>query len=171
MVLLSALLLGISTNLDNLFLGFSLGIAGRRIPAQANWIIGLFSAAATSLFCSLSGLLAAWGRAAKVMGGVLILLIGLWTLLSPRKEEAPAAQGTAALGAVLAFNCIPAAFAAGMAGVPPALAAVSVGLLSVLGIRTGNFLGLRTARRLRPGILRLLSGLAMFALGALQFLP
>ncbi len=170
MALLSALLLGISTNLDNLFLGFTLGLGGERVSARANWIIGAFSAAATSLCCCLSGLFSGWGQAAKLLGGGLIVLLGLWTLLPPRRAAAAPAQGTAALGAALAVNCVPAAFAAGLAGLSTPLAAASVGLLSVLAIRTGNLLGLRAVGRLRAGRLRHLSGALMILLGALQIL-
>lgn len=50
MHLLSTLLLGISTNLDNLLIGVSFGFLKKRITIKANLVIGLFSAAATCFF-------------------------------------------------------------------------------------------------------------------------
>lgn len=166
---LSALLLGVSTNLDNLFLGLSFGLAQKRVSAGANWIIGLFSAAATCLFCCLSSLCTAWGPAVHRIGGGCILLIGLWTLLPERRGQCRAVQGTAALGAALAVNCIPVAFGAGLAGIHPAAAAISVGLLSVLAIRLGNFLGLRAGvLPVSATALRILGGVLLAVLGLLE---
>lgn len=170
MLWISALLLGVSTNLDNLFLGLSFGMAQKRISAGANWVIGLFSAAATCLFCCLSALCTAWGPAVHRAGGGCILLIGLWTLL-PAKESGGdcTAQDTAVLGAALAVNCIPVAFGAGLAGLHPLAASASVGLLSVLAIRLGNWLGLRALRLpLRAEHLRRLGGVLLAGLGILQ---
>lgn len=167
---LSALLLGVSTNLDNLFLGLSFGLAQRRVSAGANWVIGLFSAAATCLFCCLSALCTAWGPAVHRIGGGCILLIGLWTLLPAKNGGGGCtAQDTAALGAALAVNCIPVAFGAGLAGIHPLAASASVGLLSVLAIRLGNFLGLRAAALpLSADGLRRLGGVLLAGLGILQ---
>lgn len=50
MHLLSTLLLGISTNLDNLLIGVSFGFLKKRIAMKANLVIGLFSAAAHAFF-------------------------------------------------------------------------------------------------------------------------
>ncbi len=173
MELIPALLVGVSTNLDNLFLGFSLGMAGRRIPAGANWLIGLFSAAAACLFCCLSELCAPLGPVAKLAGAVLLIGLGVYTFL-PAKDEGEGQdcrswRDAVLLGAALAVNCIPVAFGAGLTGVPPLAAAGSVGLLSVAAIRLGNYLGLRAAAKApRPAVLRRLGGVMMAALGVLQ---
>ena len=53
MHIIFALLLGISTNLDNMILGIFLGVRGNRITAASNLLIGHFSAAATCLFCNM----------------------------------------------------------------------------------------------------------------------
>lgn len=171
MQLLSALLLGISTNLDNLFLGMSLGVARRRISAGANWLIGLFSAGATGLFCCLSARCAALGPVVHRVGGGLLTAVGLWTLLPSGGADADrcAAQSAAVLGAALAVNCIPVALGAGLAGIHPLAASVSVGLLSVAAIRLGNWLGLRAAvLSVRAEALQRLGGLLLVGLGVLQ---
>ena len=71
----------------------------------------------------------------------------------------------------LAVNCIPVAFGAGLAGIHPLAASASVGLLSVLAIRLGNWLGLRASRLpLRAETLRRLGGVLLAGLGILQLL-
>ena len=173
MHLLSSLLLGISTNLDNLFLGFSLGVRQKKLTAASNWLIGLFSAAATCLFCCVSSLCAGLGPSVNLVGAVLLFLLGIWTLFpsSTAGEASCNRQDTAILGTVLAVNCIPVAFAVGLTGIHPLAAALSVGLLSVLAMRLGHVLGLRTAALpLGEAPLRYLSGGTMMLLGLLQLL-
>ena len=172
MPLLSALLLGAATNLDNLFLGFSLGVQQKRLSPASNWIIGLFSAAAACLFCCISTLCAWMGPAAAAAGALLLLLLGVLSMLPARTTAEPGCvtrQDTAILGATLAVNCIPAAFIAGLTGVHPLAAAASVGFLSVLAMRIGNLLGLRAASLpLRDALLRRIGGGIMLLLGLLQ---
>ena len=158
MQLLSALLLGISTNLDNLLLGLSLGIGQKKIPSASNWVIGLFSAL---------------GPAADIAGSAVILLMGFLSLRPPREnaggQDCCSWSDTAILGAALAVNCIPVAFGAGLTGIHPLAASASVGFLSVLSIRLGNWLGLHAAALpVRPAALQRLGGLMMVGLGLLQ---
>ena len=173
MQLLSALLLGISTNLDNLLLGLSLGIGQKKIPSASNWVIGLFSAAATCLFCCISSLCTALGPAADIAGSAVILLMGFLSLRPPREnaggQDCCSWSDTAILGAALAVNGIPVAFGAGLTGIHPLAASASVGFLSVLSIRLGNWLGLHAAALpVRPAALQRLGGLMMVGLGLLQ---
>ena len=173
MHLFTALLLGISTNLDNLFIGLSFGFQNRRIPRLANVVIGLLSAAATCLFCYIASLLAALGRLPNIIGGILIILIGLYTILPhrAREEQACAAadfsrRETLVLGCCLAINCVPVALGAGLTGISPLTAALSVGGISVLSVALGNRLGLAaTTIRLNPRLLSIAGGIIRFLLG------
>lgn len=60
MHLLSTLLLGISTNLDNLLIGVSFGFLKKRITIKANLVIGLFSAAAHAFLLLFLNIFEVW---------------------------------------------------------------------------------------------------------------
>lgn len=175
MHVLSVLFLGISTNLDNLLVGISYGLQKKRIPFLSNAAIGLFSAAATFLFCSLSSLCSTLGKVPNIAGGLIIILLGLYSLFSaPKtaKEEKPPSpcvwKETAALGAALAVNCVPVAFAAGLTGVPSLWASASVGLASILCVGAGNRLGINAAVKIRPKLLNAIGGGMLITLGCLE---
>ena len=173
MHLLSILLLGISTNLDNMFIGVSYGLRNKRITWSSNLVIGLFSAAATYLFCYLSSLLTEFGRTPNVVGGVFIIFVGILALIRKGDNEEKSIclgwKKTILLSGCLAVNCLPAAFGAGLTGINPLYAAVSVGGLSVLAIATGNRLALRAvSTKLNQRMLEILGGLIMVALGAIE---
>ena len=176
MEILSALLLSISANLDNLFLGMTYGIQKRRITLGCNLLIGLFSALATFLCCGLASFLLGWGPLAHLLGGVLIIVLGVRAMLEPAPETP---EGSAApdrlslrdaflLGVALAANCIGLSFGAGLAGVPPVWAGLAVGAASVLTVGLGNALGLKAGLLVSGQRLNRLSGLLMLVLGAAQ---
>lgn len=173
---LSILLLGISTDLDNMFLGISLGLQGKQIRFLMNAVIGLFSAAATLFVCFFAAQTVTHGRVPNLIGGGIILLAGILSVL-PHRETQPSTPTSlrwhdiALLGVSLAVNCVPTAFGAGLTGLSPWAAALSVGLLSIFAVAVGNRLG-RTATTLRLGqrTLRLLGGAMMIGLGLMEVL-
>jgi len=176
MHVLSVLLLGVSTNLDNLMIGFSFGLQRRKVTLLSNALIGLFSASVTCLFCYFSSLVAGLGRIPNLIGGIFIVLMGLYSLFAtpPGCDETEQVteftwKDTAVLGSGLALNCIPVAFGAGLTGISPWAASLSVGLVSVLSIGLGNRIGLRaTDFRLSAKMLNVLGGLIMVVLGAME---
>ena len=87
MHLLSTLLLGISTNLDNLLIGVSFGFLKKRIAMKANLVIGLFSAAATCFFCYFSSMFSRFGRIPNIIGGIIIILIGAFSLILSKEYD------------------------------------------------------------------------------------
>jgi len=171
---LSVLLLGISTNLDNLFIGFSYGLRRKKVPFWANAVIGACSAAATWASCRISSLVSGFGKAPNLIGGAVIVLVGALSLLpSGSKDAARAGRMTfgeaAALGGSLAVNCVAVAFGAGLTGISPPAAAVSVGALSFAAVASGCAAGLRASKvRTRPETLAAVSGMLMIALGAAE---
>ena len=176
MEILSAFLLSISANLDNLFLGMSFGIQNRRITLGCNILIGLFSAVAAFLCCGLASFLLGWGRPAHVLGGLLIIVLGVRAMREPEPDtpEKGAAQGRLSLrdavllGAALAANCIGLSFGAGLAGVPAIWAGLAVGAASVLTVGLGNALGLKAGLLVSGQRLNRLSGLTMLILGVVE---
>lgn len=180
MDILSVLLIGVATNLDNLLIGAALGLRRRHISWLNNLLIALCSGAAALVCCSLSSLLARLGRLPAILGGSLLILLGVLSLL-PAKENpaeervmrtgAPAKLSPSeslALGVALALNCLAAAFGIGMSGISPLLVGLFVGGFSFLSVGIGNVLGLKTGKKLNGGLLSLLSAIAMMGLGILQ---
>lgn len=178
MHILSAILLGISTNLDNLLIGFSMGLQGRRIGRGENALIAAISVLAAGVCCCFSALFVRFGRLPNLAGGALMLLLGVRGLLPERGEGAQRCcdcaspmRETLLLGLCLALNCIPVSFAAGLTGIPPWAAAVSVGAMSMLLVGEGNRMGLRAhAPRLKPRALNRIGALMLVALGAMEML-
>lgn len=176
MHLFSVFLMGISTNLDNLLLGLSLGLQKKKLCFWANVLIGFLSAAVTAVFCVLSATLSSLGKLPNVVGGGIIIAVGLWSLL-PAHQEASCYQAgfswreTWVVATGLAVNCIPVAFGAGLTGIPPWAAALSVGGMSLLCVAAGNAIGLAASGlQLRPRLLAVIGGGLMIVLGVIEML-
>ncbi|MDY3619181.1 manganese efflux pump MntP [Agathobaculum sp.] len=174
MHILSALLLSVSANLDNLFLGMAYGLQNRRVTAFCNVLIGLLSAAATFVCCAFASLFTHYVRAAGVVGGLLIIALGVRALsahdgdapdASPESGALPLREGFV-LGLALAVNCLALSFGAGLTGVSPLPAAVAVGLASVVTVGLGNRMGLRAGVVVSGRRLERISGIIMIVLGA-----
>ena len=178
MHILSALLLSVSANLDNLFLGMSFGLQNRRITAACNLLIGFLSALATFVCCAFAALFAHYGRAAGLVGGVLIIALGIHSLAArdanaPETPPEPGAlplRESFVLGLALAANCLALSFGAGLTGVAPLPAALAVGAASVLTVGLGNRIGLRAGVVVSGRRLERLSGVIMIVLGAGELL-
>lgn len=111
-----------------------------------------------------------------------MVAIGLWPLLvRPSGEHAPADAGAAqgrrlsagevlTLSLALAFNCLPASFAAGLTGIPAQAAALAVTLCSLGFVWLGQGLGKRLEDRCPGALLTQISSAAMIALGILEML-
>ncbi|MBC8538734.1 hypothetical protein H8693_07275 [Christensenellaceae bacterium NSJ-63] len=180
MDILSVLLIGVATNLDNLLIGAALGLRRRHISWMNNLLIALCSGAAALVCCSLSSLLAGLGRLPAIFGGSLLILLGVLSLLpakgAPAEEKIMQAGAPAKLspgeslmlGVALALNCLAAAFGVGMSGLSPLLVGLFVGGFSFLSVGIGNVLGLTTGKKLNGRLLSLLSAIAMMGLGLLQ---
>lgn len=177
MHLLSALLLGISTNLDNLLIGISFGFLKKRITIKANLVIGLFSAAATCFFCYFSSIFSRFGRIPNIIGGIIIILMGAFSLMLSKEYDGKqyrditfSWKDTIVLGSGLAINCIPVAIGAGLTGLTPLSASLTVGALSVLSVAVGNHIGFTASasKLLRPRMFCVIGGIIMIALGILE---
>lgn len=152
MDILSVLLIGVATNLDNLLIGAALGLRRRHISWLNNLLIALCSGAAALVCCSLSSLLAGLGRLPAIFGGSLLILLGVLSLLpakgAPAEEKIMQAGAPAKLspgeslmlGVALALNCLAAAFGVGMSGLSPLLVGLFVGGFSFLSVGIGNVL-------------------------------
>ena len=175
MHIISAAFLGISTNLDNLLIGFSYGLQGKRISVKANLLIGLISVAATYVFSLATSFCGHLGRLPNIIGGVAIILIGLWPFISKKNSDdekitiRTGFNGMLILGVSLAINCIPISIGAGLTGISPIIAAVSVGLFSTIFVGAGNYSAMKTKKLpLNSRLLEILGGAMMIVLGIIE---
>jgi putative sporulation protein YtaF len=80
--LLSVILIGIATNLDNLGIGLTYGIRKIRVPLKTNIVISLFSGIAMVLSSYAGNLLMHILplKFGNVLGGMIVSIIGLYTV-------------------------------------------------------------------------------------------
>lgn len=83
MYLLSVILIGIATNLDNLGIGLTYGIRKIRVPLKTNIVISLLSGVAMVLSCYAGHMLKHILplNIGNALGGILVSLIGLYTVV------------------------------------------------------------------------------------------
>jgi putative sporulation protein YtaF len=165
---LSILGIGLAANLDNLGIGFSFGARSTKIPFSSNLLIAVLSmiSAYVSIVCGhfvatyLPPGLANW------IGGIMVILIGLWGIKSNFPGNKAVEQDEDALskltdllkdpgkadrdgndiiswteswslGIALALNCIASGFGAGITGVSAWGTTVSIGAFSLLTVDLG----------------------------------
>lgn len=181
--LISAILLGIATNLDNLAIGLGIGLEGKKLPFLSNLAIAASSGFASYFGCALAAFCADLGPWIQYFGGGLLVLLGLWPFFhkkAPQKKEKRPKQGeggprlspgrTMVLAIALALNCIPASFGAGMAGACPWQMALAVGAGSFLAVGAGCWAGRYTNARLSGDWLDKAAAIVMVLLGIFELL-
>lgn len=94
------ILLAFSLSIDALAVGLSLGTGGIRVSRPARWVVCILAAAVAFLSMQAGSLLTQLlsPMVAKVIGGGVLLLIGLWMIASglvkSSLEHSPAAEDT-----------------------------------------------------------------------------
>lgn len=171
------LLFGVATNLDNLCVGIAHGISGKKITVPNNLLIAFMSGFVTYACCFSSSHLSFLGRWANAIEGILLILVGIFSMQSASPEENCSEGGeemlgfkrAALLGAALAVNCLAAAIGAGLTGLDPLLTALCVFGMSFLTVGGGYLLGKKTGRVVKGKLLDRAAGAVMILLGVLEF--
>ncbi|WP_342043763.1 sporulation membrane protein YtaF [Bacillus sp. OTU2372] len=171
MHLLSVLLIGIASNLDNLGISVSYGLRSTRIPFISNLIIGIISMLCAYFSIIAGRLISAFIsiQIANLVGGLIIICIGIKCILESlfeknetgevkidsnysqvithpdladvNDDQVISLKESIFLGFALAINCLAMGLGAGITGVSPALTTFSIGLFSVISIWCGLKLG------------------------------
>jgi len=86
---LSAILLGIAANLDNLAIGIVYGLRGIRLPFPSNLVMALLSGLAIYLsgWCGQQLARVMSINTANVIGGIIVALMGIWVLWVYLKDQ------------------------------------------------------------------------------------
>lgn len=151
MSVILAFLIGIAVNLDNFLIGMNLGIKGQRLTALSNLIIG--AATGICAFVStcaarlLTGTILLY---TNVIGACILILFGLYCLITgfkqddtPKEFTAVDVKDSAILGFMLAINCIPPSFSAGVMDLSPYYVSIFAAVLSCICMYVSNRLGHR----------------------------
>ncbi len=188
---MTIIMIGVASNLDNLGIGLSYGIKSTKILFRYNLMIALISLLAAMLSLSVGSTAAHYVplHDANFGGGLLICFIGLWTVLTngqwTSKEEEKenvaysgksvniADAGDAVmtfkeaflLGIGLALNGMAIGLGAGASGVSPWLAAVSIGVFSLISVDIGVRSGKKISSIWIGRFSNLIAGLLLIVIG------
>jgi putative Mn2+ efflux pump MntP len=156
--LLSAVLLAISANVDNLGVGVAYGVRGRSIGPAHNLLIALVSGGGTLLSMAAGEWVNDFmsEEFANVLGGAIMIAIGFYGVVHAvrRRNGASSQMGrgaamstgeAVALAVSLTFNNLGSGLGAGISHVGIALTAVLTTVASVAAIAGGYLLGRRTS--------------------------
>ncbi len=142
-------LIAITVNLDNFLIGVHLGIRGQKLSPASNGIICSLTGGFTFLFTAAARMITGdFIRYTNIFGGLIMILFGIYSLISELlcRQEDPqvslvSVKDTCLLGIMLAVNCIPPAFSAGVAGLNPLPMGLFSALFSFLSMYFGSRLG------------------------------
>ena len=181
--LLSSLLFGLSANTDNLAVGLAYGIRKMPVRWPENLIVALVSLAGTvlSMILGKSVLLILPPKAAGILGGMLIALIGAVALLrflvmlkKPKAEieneeelelQTMTVKEALLLGLALTLNNVGLGVGASITGLPIIPAAAASFLFSLLFLYVGNKIGRSKLSTAVGGIAEPFAALLMIVLG------
>ncbi len=172
MNILSIILIGLSTNLDNLCAAAAIGMSGKRIAFAHNVIISLISGVVAFVAGQAAAFLFACSFA-SLLGGLMIAGMGVWTVAGAFTENVNESMRTQEismprmllLGCALAINCLPVAFGAGALGLSPCWVGIFIALFSFCSIALGIAIGHKIGRKLHTVWINVLSGVLLIVLG------
>lgn len=149
MSILLTFLIAVTVNLDNFLIGMNLGIRSQKLTIKSNLIIGLFTGGCALIFTAAARMLSGnFVQYANVFGAIIMILFGVYCLISGSLKQDDGAdlsivttRDTCILGVILAVNCIPPSFSAGIAGLNPISMSLFSALFSFLSMFFSNRLG------------------------------
>lgn len=178
MSILLALLIGLAVNLDNLLIGMNLSLRGQKLKFTQNLIIGSITgicAFGSTLAASLiSGNFLVY---TNIIGSVIMIVFGFYCLWQCRKPEEstefstdPDFKEVLILSGVLAVNCIPPSFSAGVMCLSPFLVGAFSMLFSCLSMGFSNRMGHRLVRFRFFSLLAPASAILLILIGAVELI-
>ncbi|MCL6454524.1 MAG: manganese efflux pump [Alicyclobacillus sp.] len=198
--ILVVLAIAVASNLDNAGVGIAYGVRGVQISPLANTLIALISGLATWLSGVAGQIIVHYvsGRTASIIGGVVVVLVGLWVMTEPlrdRVRKRSAAQGgllgrilrdptvadfdasktislseASVLGVALSLNALAGGFDAGMAHIGVWQTACGVGIFSYVLLGLCAYAGRRFAAERLGSRATVLAGVLLILVGLHQFL-
>ena len=171
-------MIGVATNLDNMAIGISFGLSGRRIKWTHNVILALISGGFSAVSGALAQLLTfRHTNIAALCGTALLAAMGIYTIVNGFQNNTIGAEchkqaawlETFILGAILGINCIPVSFGAGLSSVPWPGLSLAVTICSFLFVAVGNHIGYYARRRYTQKWLNVAGGILLIVTGILEY--
>jgi putative Mn2+ efflux pump MntP len=177
------------SNLDNLGVGVTLGMRGRKIGAVANLIVAGITTAATAAALTCGHLLSKLIPSAVTgwLGPLIIIAIGVATArtygltarppdcvrapwgawrLPPDVDRAVSWREAIGFGVALSVNNLGTGVGAGVSGIPALATTMSAGLLSLACVGGGSHFGRALGRLVLRRYAPLIAGMLLLAVGA-----
>lgn len=190
---IAILVLGLASSLDNLSIGITYGTRGKQLSYLSNILITFLSMIASYLSLFIGKWMSHFIplNMANFGGGMLIVLIGLWTLwiISPFNRQSHSKKAMTdpenvdkdknniisltealVLGMALSFNSIGTTFSAGVTGLNPLLTTLSVGIFSFLCMEAGLRCGKSFKQRRVGKFASLAAGVSLLLIGLHEIL-
>lgn len=175
MDILLALILSMSSNLDNIILGLTYGASNVQIPFKCSLIISCITTVVTVIFMVLGVTLGELlnAKVANVFGGVLLILIGfyfiIFEVLKKRNDSASIEQiitykSMLLTATNLSVNNIPIAIAGGLSGTNILYTAIFSFIFSTLFMYIGNVAG----RKFQSKIISAVAPILLVILGIIK---
>ncbi|MBM7656307.1 sporulation membrane protein YtaF [Neobacillus cucumis] len=200
MHLLSVLLIGIASNLDNLGISVSYGLRSTKIPIFSNLIIAF-----VSMLCAYFSIIAGKFisvfismRIANFTGGLILICIGIKCIVTSILEENSTSdvkvdsnysqvithpdladvnddkiislKESIFLGFALAINCLVMGLGAGITGISPVLTTFSIGVFSFISIWCGLKLGNKICGKNIGKYSNIVAGLLLIIIGVYEMI-
>jgi len=177
---ISIILIGLASNIDNLGIGVSFGTRSIRIPILSNLLIAILGMTAAYLSITMGNLISGYmsRQNADMIGGMILMALGAWSMRPKGAVPAGAIPSSASeestviswkesvsLGLALSLNGFAMGFGAGVSGVSPIMAAISVGLFSMVTVAIGERIGHQIARTWLGKYSNAVGGLLLIAIG------
>lgn len=173
--ILSAILLSVSSNMDNILIGFSYG--SKNIKMKTNYIllIGIIIATITFIAVSLGEYISNFlpNAVGKIIGSVLLIGIGILNLLKIGKDEKEdknikiiSLKSSIILGIILSLNNSIIALAASINKINILIVVISTYFFSTAFLIIGNSLG----RKINTKFVEVLTSVILIVLGVFQYI-
>ena len=173
------ILLGVAVNLDNMVIGISYGLSGKRI----GWLHNAFLAFISGGFSAGAGVLAQlmifrFTKIAAVFGTILLIVMGLYTIIDGLRHDQAVTEcnkkaswlETSYLGVILGINCIPVSFGAGLSSVPWLSLSLAIAMCSFAFVAAGNYIGYSARRHYNSKWINVISGVLLIVTGVIEYL-
>lgn len=179
MHIVAEIMIGVAANLDNMVIGISYGLSGRRIK----WVHNAFLALISGGFSAAAGALARLmvfrhTNIAAALGTVLLIIMGIYTIIDGFRHNKVVTEcnkkvswiETSYLGVILGVNCIPVSFGAGLSSVPWLNLSLIITLCSFIFVNLGNYIGYFARRRYNQRWINVASGVLLIITGVIEYL-
>ena len=179
MHIVTEIMIGVAANLDNMVIGISYGLSGKRMKWVQNaflaFISGGFSAAAGALAQLLIFRLT---NVAAAFGTILLIIMGVYTIIDGFRHNKVVTERnkktswieTFCLGVILGINCIPVSFGAGLSSVPWPSLSLAITICSFIFVAVGNYIGYFARRCYTQKWINIVSGVLLIVTGVLEYL-